>query len=123
MVSNDGLYHLRPSDTFIDWNSKKKPNRLTFDEEFIPDGEFDLMDVCKNRLDLFYSKLEGSDIILFSGTSKVDVELSNSWDWRLVSPPSSDTTTLSADSFLIEKTSSLTTFATLAPATPNIQNK
>ena len=20
MVSNDGLYHLRPSDTFIDWN-------------------------------------------------------------------------------------------------------
>lgn len=71
-------------DTFIDWNSKKKPNRLTFDEEFIPDGEFDLMDVCKNRLDLFYSKLEGSDIILFSGTSKVDVELARKYNLKYI---------------------------------------
>jgi len=71
-------------DTFIDWNSQKKPNRLTFDEEYIPDGEFDLMDVCKNRLDLFYSKLEGSNIILFSGASKVDVESATKYNLRYI---------------------------------------
>ena len=69
-------------DTFIDWNSEKKPNRLIFDEEYIPNGEFDLMDVCKNRLDLFYSKLSGTDVMLFSGASKVDVELATKYNLK-----------------------------------------
>ena len=69
-------------DTFIDWNSEKKPNRLIFDEEYIPNGEFDLMDVCKNRLDLFYSKLSGTDVMLFSGASKVDVELATKYNFK-----------------------------------------
>ena len=69
-------------DTFIDWNSEKKPNRLIFDEEYIPNGEFDLMDVCKDRLDLFYSKLSGTDVMLFSGASKVDVELATKYNLK-----------------------------------------
>ena len=71
-------------DVFIDWNSQRKPNRLNFIEEFIPDGNFDLLDVCKNRLDLFYSKLAGHDVILFSGASKVDVELAKKYNIKYI---------------------------------------
>jgi len=62
-------------DAFIPWNSFRKPIRRYFAEEFYTDQEFDLMDVAKDRLDLFYSKLSGKDVVLFSGASKVDVEL------------------------------------------------
>ncbi len=71
-------------DTFIDWNNKKKPTHLEFDEKFIPKGEFDLMDIAKDRLDLFYSKLSGKDVILFSGASKVDVELAKRYNLKYI---------------------------------------
>ena len=69
-------------DTFIEFNKKRKPNCLDFDEKYKPKGEFDLMDVCKDRLDLFYSKLSGTDVILFSGASKVDVELATKYNLK-----------------------------------------
>lgn len=69
-------------DTFIEFNKKRKPNCLDFDEKYNPEGEFDLMDVCKDRLDLFYSKLSGTDVILFSGASKVDVELATKYNLK-----------------------------------------
>lgn len=71
-------------DTFIDWNNKKKPTHLEFDEKFIPKGEFDLMDIAKDRLDLFYSKLSGKDVVLFSGASKVDVELAIRYNLKYI---------------------------------------
>ena len=71
-------------DVFIDWDNQNKPDRLNFDEEYIPDGDFNLMDVCKNRLDLFYSKLAGHDVILFSGASRVDVELAKKYNIKYI---------------------------------------
>tara|TARA_B100001093_G_scaffold392043_1_gene378530 strand:- start:250 stop:933 length:684 start_codon:yes stop_codon:yes gene_type:complete len=62
-------------DTFIDYNTKKKPTHLEFEEEFIPSGDFGLMDIVRDRLNIFYKKLSAYDVLLVSGASKVDVEL------------------------------------------------
>tara|TARA_B100000427_G_scaffold26929_1_gene19912 strand:- start:3091 stop:3768 length:678 start_codon:yes stop_codon:yes gene_type:complete len=79
------VFHTDPlRDTFIDWNSDLKPTHLQFEEEFDTEKEFDLMDVAKDRLDLFYSKLSGKDVILFSGASKVDVELAKRYNLKYI---------------------------------------
>ena len=69
-------------DTFIDYNTKKKPTHLEFEEKFIPKDEFGLMDIVKDRLDLFYSKLSKYDVFLMSGSSKVDEELAKKYNLK-----------------------------------------
>ena len=69
-------------DTFIDYNTKKKPTHLEFEEKFIPKDKFGLMDIVKDRLDLFYSKLSKYDVFLMSGSSKVDEELAKKYNLK-----------------------------------------
>lgn len=88
VVDSDGaciVFQTDPlRDTFIDYNTKKKPTHLEFEEKFNPKGEFGLMDVVKDRLELFYSKLSNYDVFLMSGSSKVDVELAEKYNLKYI---------------------------------------
>ena len=70
-------------DLFCDWSGIKHRD---FEEKFIPKDNFGLLDVAKDRLDLFYSKLSGLDVTLVSGASKVDVELAEKYNLDYIEP-------------------------------------
>lgn len=72
-------------DELIGWADKNKPiRRYSFPEKFNPLSSFTINDFAKHRLELFYKRLEGKNIILFGGCSKIDFDLAKKYNLKCI---------------------------------------